>query len=167
MLLVVSCSTITYVQRQKAKRPANYSAPATKTMPILCFSFPAWWGRLREKPAKQFTVSYKRANSVDPYDHVNIRPVAPPQPIRTYIPEQIEGYTLPNIPHPSHLIHPTSSLNRLRSEIAIKVNPAIKYFTLQSDNASNPEEFPSTPITNPTHAANEDAFYNTPSRIND
>ena len=68
MLLIVSCSTIVYVRRQKAKRPADYVPPPAKTMPVWNFSFPSQWSRLRPKPEKQFTVSYRRADTVDPYD---------------------------------------------------------------------------------------------------
>ena len=131
-------------------------------MPTLCFSFPSRWSRLRSKPAKQFTVSYRRANSVDPYDQVNIRPVAPPRPLSTLMPTQIDGYTLPHTPHPSHLIHPTSSLNRLRSEIENEVNPAIKYFTLSRETPNGQEEFPTAPRIPTTPASEEDEFYNTP-----
>ena len=162
MLLIVSCSTIAYVPRQKAKRPSDYSAPPSKTMPTLCFSFPSRWSRLRSKPAKQFTVSYRRANSVDPYDQANIRPVAPPRPLSTLMLTQIDGYTLPHTPHPSHLIHPTSSLNRLRSEIENEVNPAIKYFTLSRETPNGQEEFPTAPPIPTTTTSDEDEVYNTP-----
>ena len=162
MLLIVSCSTIAYVRRQKAKRPANYVAPPVKTMPVWCFSFPSRWSRLRSRPAKQFTVSYRRADTIDPYDQVNIRPVAPPRPLNTLMPTQVDGYTLPHTPHPSHLIHPTSSLNRLRSEIENEVNPAIKYFTLSRETPNGQEEFPTAPRTPTSPASEEDEFYNTP-----
>ena len=163
MLLLISCGTIAYVRRQKAKAPFSNYNTITKTKLALCFSLPNLKSRLRRKPEKQFTISYRKANTIDSDDNVDIRPRIPPQPLSTYIPDQMAGYTLPNTSRPSHIIHPTSSLNRLRSEIANEVNPAIKYFTMDRVPQNHSENYPTAPCAGPVNEISPDHdFYNTP-----
>ena len=94
---------------------------------------------------------------------MDIRPTVPPRPMSTYIPDEMAGYTLPNPSRQNHMIHPTSSLNRLRSEIEVEVNPAIKYFTMERESRSQSEEHPTAPTATPMTETDLDLdFYHTP-----
>ena len=118
------------------------------------------------KTWKQFTVSYRKANTIDSDDNVDIPPRIPPRPLSTYIPNEMAGYTLPNTSRQSHIIHPTSSLNRLRSEIDNEVNPAIKYFTMERESQNQSEECPTAPCAKSMNKTDLDLdFYNTPMEL--
>ena len=78
----------------------------------------------------------------------------------------LAGYTLPNPSRQNHMIHPTSSLNRLRSEIEVEVNPAIKYFTMERESRNQSEEYPTAPTAEPMNETDLDLdFYHTPMEL--
>ena len=163
MLLFSSCATIAYVRRQKLRTPISNFDRSVNDKQKSCFSIPNLKTNFRRKPEKKFTISYRKANTIDSEDNVDIRPTVPPRPMSTYIPDEMAGYTLPNPSRQNHMIHPTSSLNRLRSEIEVEVNPAIKYFTMERESRSQSEEHPTAPTATPMTETDLDLdFYHTP-----